>query len=111
MALALSLLAIICTDAGPGTSDAQTARVPSLPSRLIGKLLVWSVEAGMTPEQVKAVFGEPEASEADDYGPPRDWVESRTCFYPNYGITVTFSIRHRPPFRPGHYIRVEGTLE
>lgn len=85
----------------------------ALPQRCVGKLLAWSVKAGMTRDRVRRIFGEPELMTSVGRGLIGGDVHSTTTdWYIRYGVTVSY-FESGSPFEGGEemeYERIEGGI-
>jgi hypothetical protein len=100
---------------GSGTArgaDNNNAPLTKATNLVIGKLLEWCVQAGMTPDQVITVFGWPEGRGAFTSGPitnpPTDHT-TVTFWYLRYGVTVNFYNPLMPS--PNKMNRVDGGMQ
>lgn len=63
----------------------------ALPQRCVGKLLVWSVKAGISRTRVKQIFGEPEVSSGFTSGPIDEEAHTSTFdTYLRFGVEVIY---------------------
>ena len=62
----------------------------AMPRRCVGKLIVWSVRAGLTERQVRRVFGDPEMTMSETHGPAGTYHRSTTLAYLRSGVWVDF---------------------
>jgi hypothetical protein len=69
----------------------------ALPGRVVGRLLVVSVKAGLQPDQVETVFGRPDWLESFTSGPIGSAMTTLTYAYRRYGVTVHFLLSERHP--------------
>ena len=85
----------------------------ALPRRCVGKLLAWSVKAGMTRDRVRRIFGEPELMTSVGRGLIGGDVHTTTTdWYIRYGVTVSY-FESGSPFDGGEemeYERIEGGI-
>ena len=117
MALLLPCLALAFVDARLGAgpvSPAPQARPARLADRVLGKLLVWGVRAGLTPDEVTRVFGPPDLVESFTSGPitPGAARTQTAYLYLRYGVSVYFRPRPLhlgPPGAPAQ--RVHGGIQ
>jgi SmpA/OmlA family protein len=91
--------------------EAQPACSKETP--IVGRLLVWGVKVGMTPEQVERIFGSPTVVDSFTSGPIGQAFTDLSFSYLDYGVTVHFPLipvgtrtgRHKV------YERVRGGIE
>ena len=85
----------------------------ALPQRCMGKLLTWSVSAGMTRDRVRWIFGEPALMTSEGRGLIGGDVHTTTTdWYIRYGVTVYY-FESVSPFKGGKkikYERIEGGI-
>jgi hypothetical protein len=84
--------------------QAQDRYEVTLPNRIIGRMLVLCVETGMTPGQVRKVFGRPDIVHVQGYGSCTYVSET----YVRYGVTASY---HNPPDEPIMGSRVDAGLQ
>lgn len=117
MALLLSYLALAFVDARPAAgaeSPARQAHPIRLADRVLGKLLVWGVRAGLTPDDVTRVLGPPDLAESFTNGPiiPGGARTQTAYLYLRYGVSVYFRPRPPHPGPPGARAqRVRGGIQ
>lgn len=108
----MQCLVWLCLVAGaappPNVEDQQPARAergtPSNPTPVNiakGELMVWCVRSGLSPDQVRRVFGSPLLQEQFRDGPVEWW-------YPEFGVRVYFPRTAFPP--PKAAMRIRGGI-
>ncbi|MBV9125453.1 MAG: hypothetical protein JO112_19060 [Planctomycetes bacterium] len=84
----------------------------NFPAQITGRLLDYCVRAGMTPDQVSRVFGEPEGTQVDSQGPITESYTNVTYIYLRYGVMVFFPPKPNLPMgRTLQGPRVHGGIE
>ena len=61
-----------------------------LPRRCVGKLIDWSGQAGLTEQQLRRIFGDPELTVSETHGPIGTYHRTTTLDYLRYGVSVSF---------------------
>ena len=107
MALILGGLFALLSEANSGSESIAT------PQRCVGKLIVWTVMAGSTEQQVRRIFGDPECTMGETLGPIGTYHSTTTLAYLRYGVWVDFYSDSPPtdsPPRGMEYDRVVGGI-
>ena len=109
----LSYVSVLVFALGLKDTPAPVGARPAGIAEVVGRLLVWCVKAGMTPDQVEHLFGRPTMMDSFTNGPIGQAYTTTWFTYLNYGVTITFPAIPEGETTGQHKVheRVQGGIE